>query len=124
METQRHGWMALLGLLLSLPTFIIIATGMLKLAGMTFLAETMNNYFPPQSLLLHPAIVLGGLLISVGINIIPIFSVNFEPQQRGLVTTITTHFRMLNMVTLALSLFLLCGLLMYAVGENFKIVLQ
>ncbi len=124
MKTQWKNWMALSGLFLSLPASIIIGAGILQLAGMTFLSEPLNKYFPPQSFLLHPVLVLGGLLTSIVMNSIPVFGINVAVQQEGIVTTITTHFRILNMITMALSLFLLCGLILYAFGENFRVVLR
>ena len=122
METRKSMWLAIIGLIASVPAFIIVAIGMLNVVWLNDIAETFNRYLTPQSLILHPAIVLGGLLISIGMNFIPVFNVKFEPQNGMLVTTITTKLRLVNIAALTLSAFFLCALLLYAFGENFKIV--
>lgn len=124
METKKYNWFAIFGLLTSIPALIIVGIGMLSVIGLGALAETFSHYITPQSLILHPVLVLGGLLVSIGLNIFPIFKIRFEPQVGALVTMITTRFRIANMFASTVSLFLLCAILLYAFGENFRIVVR
>jgi len=122
MDTKINNRFAIIGVVASIPAFIIASIGMLTEVGLKELAETFNSYLTPQSLILHPAIVLGGLMLSIVMNIIPVFRIRFEPKNGILETTITTQLKIPNVATLAFSALLLSALLLYAFGENFKIV--
>jgi hypothetical protein len=122
MEIKNKNRFAVIGVIASIPAFIIVAIGMVNAVGLKDLAETFNSYLTPQSFILHPALVLGGLMLSMGLNITPVVRIRFEPQNGILITTITTQVKLLNMAALAFSTLLLCALLLYAFGENFRIV--
>ena len=122
MEPQKNIWNALVGLAGSIPGLLIVAIGMLHVAGLNDLSEQLNSYLDTHSPIFHPALIFGGLLFSVVLNIVPVFSVAVRPQDGTIVTTITTKLKYHNIGTLAVSAGLFCAILMYAFAENFRII--
>ncbi|MBI4546910.1 MAG: hypothetical protein HY707_02955 [Ignavibacteriae bacterium] len=117
--------LSIAGLALDLPAFFIVSVGMLQMMlGMPDLSETIFTSIglTPQSFILHPIIVLGGMFLAITMNAIPTFRIRLEPQNGSLVTIIRTELKFFNLAVLGLSLFLLCSILLYAFGENFEIV--
>jgi len=116
--------LAIGGLVLDLPALFIVSMGMLQMMlGMPDLSESlMKGIITPDSLILHPVVVLGGLILAIGLNSLPIFRIRLEPHNGSLLTIIRTELKFANLAVLGLSLFLLCSILLYAFGENFQIV--
>lgn len=120
---SKQDWYALVGILLDIPALIIVALGVSQvLFGETEIHKMIYSFLTPQNLIIHPVLVLGGMLIAVGLNAAPVFRVQLAPHNGSLVTTIITEWKSLNTAVLALSLFLLTNILLYAFVENFRIV--
>ena len=118
---ERSNRLAVIGFLFDLPAFIIVSIGLLQnLSGIEDIGERVG--LTPQSLITHPILVVGGMLLAIGLNVIPIFRIRIEPQQGTLVTTISTELKFFNLAVLGLSLFLFCSILGYAFVENFRVV--
>ena len=122
METQSGNRPAIIGLVGTIPSLIIVSGGFWQLTfGVPNIWESLLH-LTPQSLIIHPVLVLGGLLLAIGLNAVPLFRVQFQPEQNALSTTVTLHWKLSNLAVLTLSLFLLCAILGYAFVENFRIV--
>ena len=120
---SKPNWLAIMGLVLDIPALIIVTLGVSQaFLGETEMHKVIYSILTPESIILHPVLVLGGMLIAIGLNTIPVFKIRLEPQQGSLVTTIITDWKSLNTAILTLSLFLLGNILLYAFVENFRIV--
>ena len=121
---KQNNKFAVIGLILDLPALFIVSMGVLQsVLNMPDLSKSfMKGIISPQSPMLHPFVVLGGILCAIAMNSIAIFRVRLEPQNSTIVTTITTELKLFNLAVLGLSSFLLCAILLYAFGENFMIV--
>lgn len=118
----------LLGYAALIPAFLIVFTGLMQgVFGITapnVMLDNMFGQFHKLRLIIHPAFVIGGLLIAIGINLLSVFKISFTPQAGALITTITTQWKKANITALCVSLFLLSSILLYAIGENFRIVVR
>ena len=126
MENRKSNIAAIIGLTCCLPSLIIVSAGLLQgifgMAGMSAMLDSLFADYHKLKLVIHPVAVLGGLFIVISMNAFNVFKIQFEPQNGTLATTITIRFRLINIGTLALSTFLFCSLLLYAIGENFRII--
>src|ERR1041385_3465981 len=122
MRHKTFNWLAAAGFISDIPALTIVASGMLQVVfGLTGMADALAG----NSLLRivnNPITVLGGLLLAMGLNVIPIFQLKLNYQQGAVQTVITTHLRLLNIAVLCLSIFLFTAILLYAFGENFIVV--
>lgn len=126
MECKTSNRLAVAGIVLSVPALIIVAAGILEAGfGLREINNTLDEIllrFPGISVMIHPAIVIGGLIISLAINAIPVVRIRLEAQAQTCVATITAHRKIPNIAAALLSSFLLAALMCYAFGENFRIV--
>ena len=122
METKTATRLALVGLVGTIPALIIFSGGVMQVI---FGEPNIWDYLfhlTAQSLIIHPVLVIGGLILAIGLNAVPALKVQFHPMPEALSTTVTLKWKSFNVAVLALSAFLLCGILLYAFGENFRIV--
>jgi hypothetical protein len=114
---ERHpGRLAGLGLLLSLPALALVGGGLLQSA-------TGREFYPPEALL-HPAVVLGGLLAAFALNALPTLRLAREQDAEAVVLRLEIRRRAANLAVLALSAGLLAVLLLYGFAENFALRLH
>jgi len=99
---------ALLGLLLLLPALTLVSTGLLHLER-------------PDALV-HPVLVVGGLLLAFALNALPVFRVRFGFEDGAVVGTMALRLRgtLLNLTTLTLGCLLLATVAVYLFVENFQ----
>ena len=126
MPNKKYHNLAIVGFVLDIPGSIIVSAGLLQVGlGLRQVSDFLDALFakfPALNILIHPVVVIGGLVLAIGLNMIPIFQIKLQPQQDGLVTVITTQWRIFNIAILALSLFLFSALLLYAFVENFQVL--
>lgn len=126
MEKKSFNRFALIGAVLSLPAALIVVTGLAQgLFGLHQLNDALDALFAKAVVfktLIHPVVVIGGLLIALGLNALPVFKFTVVPEDRTLVGVIRTKDRVSNLVTFLLAGFLLAGLFAYSITENFVII--
>ena len=126
MEKKFFSRLSLAGAVLSLPAALIIIPGLVQgLFGLHQLNDALDALFlkiPATKLLIHPVVVIGGLLIAAGLNALPVFKFTVVPEDQTLVGVIRTKDRVSNLVTFLLAGILLASLFAYSITENFVIV--
>lgn len=105
---NRDARMAVLGLLLLLPALVLVSTGLLDLER--------------PDVLVHPVLVMGGLLLAFALNALPLLRVRFGYEEGALVGTLSLRLRgtVLNLTALSLSCVLLATITVYLFVENFQ----
>ncbi len=105
---NRDVRMAVLGLLLLLPALVLVTTGLLDLER--------------PDVLVHPLLVMGGLLLAFALNARPLVRVRFGHEEGALVGTLSLRLRgtALNLTALSLSCLLLATITGYLFVENFQ----
>ena len=104
----RDARAAVLGLLLLLPALVLVSTGLLDLER--------------PDVLVHPVLVMGGLLLAFALNALPVLRVRFVYEEGALVGSMSLRLRgtALNLTALGLSSLLLAAITVYAFVENFQ----
>lgn len=99
---------AVLGFVLLLPALVLVSSGVLALER-------------PDALV-HPMLVMGGLLLAFALNALPVFRVRFGHEEGALVSTVSLRLRgtVLNLTALSLSCLLLATITVYLLVENFQ----
>jgi hypothetical protein len=105
---SRDVRMALLGFVLLLPGLVLVSSGLLGLE--------------PVGILVHPVLVMGGLLLAFALNAILLFRVRFGQEEDALIGTVSLRLRgtALNLTALGLSCLLLATVTVYVFVENFQ----
>jgi hypothetical protein len=106
--TKRLLWLAPLGALLALPAVLVPASGALGL--------------DPSSPILHPVLVLGGLLVALVLNAMAVLRLHFQQDDAGFLGSVRVLARWPNLVVLVITGMLAAGLLGYGFLENFRLV--
>lgn len=99
---------AVVGFVLLLPALILVSSGLLGLER-------------PDALV-HPVLVMGGILLAFALNALPVLRVRLGHKEGALVGTVSLRFRGtgLNLVALSLSCLLLATITVYLLVENFQ----
>jgi hypothetical protein len=99
---------ALVGLVLLTPAILLVGSGVLGLER-------------PDALV-HPVLVMGGVLGAVVLNALSVLRVHVEYEQGALVGTMSLRMRgaAINLVALGLSGLLLASIVLYLFLENFQ----
>jgi len=105
---NRDVRVAVLGFALLLPALVLVSTGLLHLER-------------PDALV-HPMLVMGGLLLALGLNALPVFRIRFDHEEGALIGTVSLRLRgtALNLTALGLSCLLLATITAYLLVENFQ----
>ncbi|MEK7748960.1 MAG: hypothetical protein AAB269_02745 [Bacteroidota bacterium] len=126
---ERRNAIAGIGIVVVIPAAIIVLFGLMNEAGFPAPNDWLDNLISTNAtakilfeVLLHPAVVLGGLALALCLNSIPLFYFKIQPEEASLVTVISLKNRLRNAAMVALSAFLLGSLTIYAFFENFQIV--
>ena len=101
----------MLGFVLSLPALLLFISGMLQsFAG-------SDAMFLPEPLL-HPAVILGGILLAALLNAWATLRVRTEDGERRTTISLDIAHKKANLAVLGLALFLLGAVLTYGFVEN------
>ena len=126
MEQKSSVRLAIAGFILSIPALLIVSAGLLQIFfGLRQVNDTLDQIllnFPSLNLIIHPVVIIGGLIVSIGLNAFPVIRLKMQSQAGALVATITAHLKASNIATALLSSFLFAAIACYAFGENFRIV--
>jgi hypothetical protein len=106
--TKRLLWLAPLGALLSIPAVLVPAAGLLDI--------------DPSSPILHPVVVLGGLLVALVLNAMAVLRLHFQQDDAGFLGSVRVLARWPNLAVLVVTSVLTAGLFCYGFLENFRIV--
>lgn len=106
---RKSSRLAVIGVALVLPACLVCFSGLLRLQV-------------PDALI-HPALVLGGALTALALNLLPVMRVRAQCEEDSLVGEISLRLEggMLNLVVVAVSLLLTAVILMYLFLENFQL---
>lgn len=96
------------GLVLLLPALSLVASGLLGVKR-------------PDALV-HPILVMGGLLLAFALNVVPVLRVRFGHEEGTVVGIVSLRLRRtgLNLMALSLSCLLLAIIMVYLLVENFQ----
>jgi hypothetical protein len=114
-----------IGLLALLPALLVVVPGVLQsglgLSGPNDGLDAAFNRLPVLRFLIHPAVLLGGLLVAFALNALPALGLHWERNPEGLSATVTFKNHWLHWTLVGLSLLMLATILAYSVTENFII---
>jgi len=125
---RRRRLVAMVGVLAALPAALLVASGVLySLSAGGATAQALDaTLYDPQGfvfrVVLHPAVILGGLVAAVSLNLIPLLRLRFETRAGTVSATIGLRLRLRHLVIAAAGLGLLATLLVYSITENFAVV--
>jgi len=125
---RRRRLVALVGVLAALPAALLVGSGVLySLSAGGATAQALDaTLYDPQGfvfrVVLHPAVILGGLVAAVSLNLIPLLRLRFETRAGTVSATIGLRLRLRHLVIAAAGLGLLSTLLVYSITENFAVV--
>ena len=102
----RPGKLAVVGGVFILPAFLLCLSGLLQLSA--------------SNVLIHPVLVLGGLMLAIGLNMMPVLKTQID--EGNSVGVVRIKGRLLNLSLLVLSLLLLTAIMVYGFIENFRVV--
>ena len=92
MSEKARNVVALIGLVGTFPALLIVSGGIWQMMmGQHDIWESILHV-TPESLVIHPVIVLGGLLVAISLNMIPIFMIRVEGADGSLSTTLTIQY--------------------------------
>ena len=112
----QNNKMAVAGVILIIPAMLLVFGGVLQsFLGITQVNEALNF----DLFIFHPAILLGGLVAALGLNLGPVARVRF--QDGALVGTLKIKGRLANLAILAFIGLMLGTIFMYLLVENFEI---
>jgi hypothetical protein len=134
-EVAMDGWTdrrrrlaAVLGAVAALPGALLVVSGLLYMfsgdpaVGRALDATLFDREGLVYRLLLHPAIVLGGLALAVGLNLLPLLRFQVDRQPGTLAGTLAVRLRSAHLAVAALALGLFAVILAYAFTENFAVI--
>jgi len=100
---------AVLSLVPLLPALVLVSSGLLGLE--------------PAGVLVHPLLVMGGLVTAFGMNAIRLLRVRIGQDEGALVSTVSVRLRgtALNLAALSLSCLLLATVTAYVLVENVRL---
>ncbi len=114
--TRNQSYLAVIGFVALMPAATLLASGVMQtFFGETAISETVFST-------LHPAIVLGGLMIALTLNAIPLFRIEYHADSVALSGTITLKGRWRNAMVVVGGCLFLSAIFLYLCLENFRIV--
>jgi xanthine/uracil permease len=102
----RPNRLALVSGILIFPALLLCLSGLLQLSA--------------SNVLIHPVLVLGGLMLAIGLNMMPVLKAQID--KGNVVSVVRIKGRLLNLSLLGLSLLLLATIMAYGFIENFRVV--
>ena len=110
-QKQSSGLLALLGFVLSLPALLLFISGMFQ----SFAGSDVMLLPKP---LLHPAVILGGILLAALLNAWATLRLRVEDDENYTTISLDIARKKANLAVLGLALFLLGAVLTYGFVEN------
>jgi hypothetical protein len=100
--------LAVVGLALVLPACLVCLSGLLR--------------FPVPDALIHPALVMGGLLIALVLNLVPVLRAKWQREDGSLVGVVSLRWEgaLPNLAVVTTGLLLLAAIAAYLFVENFQ----
>ena len=111
--TSREGsnsWLAGLGLLFSTPALYFVTANVLK--------YELNAAPGLDVVPIHPAVLLGGLVLAATLNLWPVMRISTRRTADALTFSLTLRARAWNLAVLGVAAAALSALLLYAAIEN------
>ena len=102
----RPSRLAVVSIIFILPALLLCLSGLLQLSA--------------SNVLIHPVLVLGGLALAIGLNMLPVLRAQID--NGNVVGQVRIKIRLLNLSLLGLSLLLLATIMVYGFIENFRVV--
>jgi len=118
---------ALLGALACVPAFLLVGAGVLEtLTGSPQLLQALertlyNREITVFRLLQHPAMILIGLALALGLNLVPLLRLRLERQNGSLVGSVALRIRGSHLAVGLLAAGLLVVIFGYSFTENFRV---
>jgi hypothetical protein len=105
---SRNIQTGIIGLFLLAPALVLASSGVLALE--------------PPAALIHPVVVMGGLVLAFGLNAMSVFQVRFGRSEGALVAQISMRVRgkVLNLMAFGLCCLLFATITAYVFVENFR----
>ena len=100
--------LAVVGGVFIVPALLLCLSGLLQLNA--------------SNVLINPVLVLGGLMLAIGLNMMPVLKAQID--EGNLVGVVRIKGRLLNLSLLVLSLLLLATIMVYGFVENFRVVVR
>lgn len=126
MKNKTYRRLALVGFMLAVPALLIVSVGILQigfgLRGINDGLDALFSEYTALNIIIHSIVVIGGLLIGLTLNIIPVLRIKIELESGSIIGTLRIRDRLFNVGMSALSLSLFGTLLLYSFVENFKVV--
>ncbi len=115
--SQYHQRWAVVGMILCLPAFLLVTSGLLQ-SGLGITADSILNFEWP---IFYPAVISGGLLVGLLVNILAVTHLKLQWQADGLVSTLKVkrHLPSLGLVALVVGLGSI--IFVYLLAENLQI---
>ena len=127
--TDRRRWLvAIIGSLAALPAAVLVITGMVYIfAEEGALARALDaTLFDPAGffsrIVLHPAVILGGLAAAVALNLLPLLRMHLDRRAGTVSATVGLRLRPIHLAIAIAGLGMLTVILAYAFTENFEVV--
>lgn len=110
---EQNNNVALIGLILSIPAFILVFGGILQSGfGLSQFNEAVNH----DIFIFHPIILMGGLMLAFALNLIPVVRIKFE--EGNLVGMIKIRGKLLNLGFATFCCLLAAIIFVYLLFEN------
>jgi hypothetical protein len=121
--TKRDRQLFVFGILLLIPALLIGVTGILhSVFGISAPMNSMFDYLyrsPLLAWIVHPAVILGGLLGAFVLNAVPVLQINVRNQEEALVGSLTIRKGYwLHIGVLATAVFFFFVIFLYLLVEN------
>ncbi len=104
------------GFVLIIPSLLLVTGGILQ---SVFGASHFNDAIDFLSFLFNPAIILGGLMLAFGLNLIPVMRIYFR--EGKLVGMVKVQGRLLNLGLITAITLLTAVIFLYLLAENFQV---
>ena len=104
------------GFVLIIPSLLLVTGGILQ---SVFGASHCNDAIDFLSFLFNPAIILGGLMLAFGLNLIPVMRIYFR--EGNLVGMVKVQGRLLNLGLITAITLLTAVIFLYLLAENFQV---
>ncbi len=105
--------------LLARPNRLAVASGILVFPALLLCLSALLQ-LSASNVLIHPVLVLGGLVLAIGLNMMPVLKAQID--DGNVVSVVRIKGRLLNLGLLGLSLLLLATIMVYGFIENFRVV--
>src|SRR2546422_2466595 len=126
MEQKSSVRLAIAGFILSIPALLIVSAGLLEAGlGLRQINDTLDQLllnFPALNVIIHPVVVVGGLILSIGLNVIPVVRLRMQAQAGALGAPITSQVDASNTTAAPFASFPFAARAFYAFCANLPVL--